>query len=102
MYVTKIEFEGFRPGAPLGAHNGAVTLIFGDTRMQIPLTVPRQIEIEESRARLRLLAEALRKARRIPGFQGKMRFAPGVLPPELRRKIAISPHMALAKRRASP
>ncbi|WP_425074248.1 hypothetical protein [Sagittula sp. S175] len=86
MYVTRIEFAGFKP-TPNGPFSGSVVLVSEDTRMQIPLTMPRRVEVQHSRHRLLLLAEALRKARRIPDYRqrGRLRFAPGVLPPELRR-----------------
>ena len=86
MYVTSIEFAGFLP-TQSGPFSGSVVLVSDGARMQIPLTVPRRVEVQQSRHRLLLLAEALRKARRVPDYKdrGQLRFAPGVLPPELRR-----------------
>ncbi|KUF10440.1 hypothetical protein AVJ23_11145 [Pseudoponticoccus marisrubri] len=83
MYVRKIEIAGFEGGA----RAGAVTLVAGRLRVQIPLTLPRQVEIVETRHRLMVLAQALRQARRVPdlGGGGRLRFAPGVLPAELRK-----------------
>ena len=87
MYVTGIEYAGFQPGSEDGPTTGSVVLVCDDTRVQIPLTVSRRIEMAHSRHRLLLLAEAIRQARRVPDYrgQGRLRFAPGLLPAELRR-----------------
>lgn len=86
MHITSIEFAGFST-TQSGASSGSVVLVSDDARMQIPLTLQRRVEVAHSRHRLLLLAEALRQARRIPEYRrrGTLTFAPGVLPPELRR-----------------
>ncbi len=85
MYVEEIEIAGFRDTPPEGPSQGAVVLVGQDKRIQIPLTLHRHIEVAQHRRIL--LAEALRQARRVPEFRkkGALRFAPGLLPPELRR-----------------
>lgn len=90
MYVTKIEISGFRSPGPEGLRIGAVTLDAGQTRMQIPLSVPARFHPDNARHRLLLMAHALRQARRLPEFRkrGTMRFAPGLLPAELDRICA--------------
>lgn len=95
MYITEIEFTGFDGDLC----TGSVTLVAGDTRMQIPLTLERRQEMDETRTRLLLLAAAIAQARRVPDYRGKLKFAPGVLPPELTRRIAVPAHVALARRR---
>jgi hypothetical protein len=88
MYVERIELAGFDDG-PVGQPNQGIVVLVGDgQRLQIPLTLPRRIEMTESRQRLLLLAAALREVRRLPHYRrrGRLRFAPGILPPELRRQ----------------
>jgi hypothetical protein len=88
MYIKRIELAGFSAPSPDGGTDGAVVLITdAGERMQIPLTLPHRLEMQRSRHRLLVLAEALKKARRVPSLRapGKLRFAPGLLPPELRR-----------------
>ncbi|WGW04156.1 hypothetical protein [Tropicibacter oceani] len=82
MYVKSIEFSGFDDTAPEGPSRGAVLLVNDTTRIQIPLTVPRHVEVLKSRHRLRLLAMALKRARQMPEYlEGdEIHFAPGLLP----------------------
>ncbi|MFZ7092990.1 hypothetical protein [Primorskyibacter sp. 2E233] len=82
MYVTSIEISGFHDAAHGGAHHGAVSLVTDGRRLQIPLTVPRRVEVLKSRHRLRLLAMALKRARQMPEYlEGEeILFAPGILP----------------------
>lgn len=86
MYVTRIEIAGFKAPAGEGPHSGTVTLEAEGQRMLIPLSLEKRVRPEEGRHRLLLIAHALRRARRLPEFRkrGAMRFAPGLLPEELR------------------
>jgi hypothetical protein len=88
MHIEKIEFSGFNSPPSDDISAGAVTFVTDGTRLQIPLTMPRRIEMGKSRDRLLVLAEALKTARLLPEYRkkGELRFAPGVLPQELRRK----------------
>ncbi len=88
MYIKSIELAGFSGPSASGVTNGAVVLITDEgERVQIPLTLPHRLEMQRSRHRLLVLAEALKQARRVPSLRapGKLRFAPGLLPRELRR-----------------
>ncbi|WP_425101624.1 hypothetical protein [Tropicibacter sp. S64] len=82
MYIKRVEFSGFRADLPGGSGSGCVALITDSTRVQIPLTVPHAVEVLKSRHRLRLLALALKQARRMPEYLNgeEIRFAPGILP----------------------
>ena len=82
MHVRRIEISGFREDLPGGSGSGCVALIADGQRLQVPLTLPRKVEILKSRHRLRLLALALKRARRMPEYLDgeEMTFAPGLLP----------------------
>ncbi|PYG29456.1 hypothetical protein [Pelagimonas varians] len=90
MMITKVEYDGFCDDAPGGAMQGSIALIAGDTRINVSLTLPRRIEITQSRHRLLLLAEALRQTRHMPEYRSKgaIRLAPGFLPHGLSPKTA--------------
>lgn len=86
MMITKVEYDGFCDDAPNGAMHGSISLISGDTRINVPLTLPRRVEIGQNRHRLLLLAEALRQTRHMPEYRtkGALSLAPGILPPGIR------------------
>lgn len=86
MMITKVEYDGFCDDTPGGALQGSISLIGGGTRINVPLTLPRRVEIAKSRHRLLLLAEALRQTRRMPEYRtrGAIRLAPELLPSSLR------------------
>ncbi|MGH1412239.1 MAG: hypothetical protein ACRBB0_02025 [Pelagimonas sp.] len=86
MIITDVEYSGFRHDGPNGVTSGSISLICGDTRINVPLTLPRRVEISKSKHRLLLLAEALRQTRHMPEYRAKgaIRLAPGILPPTLR------------------
>jgi hypothetical protein len=56
--------------------------------MNIPLTLPRHLEMTNTRDKLLVMSEALAAARRMPEYRGKntLRFHPALLPHEMRRK----------------
>ncbi len=86
MMITDVEFSGFRSDTPDGATHGSISLIAGDTRINVPLTLPRRVEIGKSQHRLLLLAEALRQTRHMPEYRAKgaLRLAPNLLPSGIR------------------
>lgn len=86
MYVTRIEIAGFKAPAREGLYQGTVTLEADGQRMLIPLALAKPVRPDLGRHRLLLIAHALRRARRLPEYRkrGAMRFAPGLLPEELR------------------
>ena len=86
MIITDVEYIGFNDSGPSGASQGAIALISHGVRINIPLTLPRRVEIGKSKHRLLLLAEALRQTRHMPEYRtkGTIRFAPGILPPGIR------------------
>ena len=92
MYVTGIEIAGFRRRSTDGRIDGSVVLVGDGTRMQIPLTLNRRVELRAQKDRLLLLARALRELRRVPEYRdtGALRFAPGLLPAELARRTTGS------------
>lgn len=89
MMINKVEYSGFRDDAPGGAHQGSISLVSDATRINVPLTLPRRVEISKNRHRLLLLAEALRQARHMPEYRkkGAICLAPGILPPSIRASI---------------
>jgi hypothetical protein len=90
MYVTAIRIEGFADPGPDGLRHGAVALEAGGARMLIPLSLPLGPGALRPRHRRLLLALALSRARRQPDLRapGRLRFAPGLLPPRLRHLCA--------------
>lgn len=85
MYVEQIDYEGFDDTGTNGVIHGTVAFVSKGRRLAIALTVPRQMEIQDSRHRLLLMAKAIRQARRMPEFRegSRLRFAPGLLPREI-------------------
>ncbi len=82
MYIKRIELSGFKDDQTDGALSGSVSLVTDHRRIQIPLTVPSKFEMLNQRHRLRLLAMALKRARRMPEHRSgeTIQFAPGLLP----------------------
>ncbi|MFW2589723.1 hypothetical protein [Sagittula sp. SSi028] len=87
MYVTHIEFKGFKTCIATQATQGSVILIANERRVVIPLTLPHRRALDNRRQRLLVLAHALYMARKLPQLRrrGALRFAPGLLPQELTR-----------------
>ncbi|SMX26664.1 hypothetical protein TRP8649_00749 [Pelagimonas phthalicica] len=81
MIISKVEYTGFRDIGPGGCMRGSVSLVAGETRINVPLTLPRKVEIDKSQHRLLLLAEALRQTRRMPEYRrkGSLKLAPELM-----------------------
>lgn len=88
MIIQDIEITGFDSPPEKGVSSGIVTLQAGTLRMNIPLTLPRHLEMTNTRDKLLVMSEALAAARRMPEYRGKntLRFHPALLPHEMRRK----------------
>ena len=74
--IDNIELDGFESGA----RSGSVTLVSGDRRINLPLTLPEDAGAEGLIQRL--VAEAIRLARRMPEFrtgQSRLSFAPRLI-----------------------